>query len=110
MVLDGKKRIKGRNLRTVVITRGRDAGILAANTDNPNPMVMQPDTGKLPAPLMDEAGAGDAFVGGYLAAYIQGCNMEKCLRVGKALAGLSCTLKCTTLPAQINLTYKLADM
>mmetsp|Transcript_92574 Transcript_92574/g.288048 ORF Transcript_92574/g.288048 Transcript_92574/m.288048 type:complete len:341 (-) Transcript_92574:374-1396(-) len=70
--------------RTVVITQGKDPTIVAINghvkeyTINPLPKEK----------LVDTNGAGDAYVGGFLAALSKGLPMEKCCEAGAYSAGI----------------------
>lgn len=41
-----------------------------------------------PAKLVDPTGAGDAFIGGFLAEYVQGEDCSRCAHVGSALASI----------------------
>lgn len=48
-----------------------------------------------PAPVIDTAGAGDAFVGGFAAAISEGQDIEQAVRFGCATAGISVTRRGT---------------
>jgi adenosine kinase len=64
--------------RIVVITRGNKPVIVA--TDEDTEVITYPvDEG---VQIVDKNGAGDAFIGGFLAQYIQLKNLETCIRCG----------------------------
>eukprot|EP00756_Hemistasia_phaeocysticola_P006549 Hpha_TRINITY_DN13888_c0_g1::TRINITY_DN13888_c0_g1_i1::g.69565::m.69565/K00856/E2.7.1.20, ADK; adenosine kinase len=70
---------QGSRPRTVVITRGPD-NVVAAAQDG----VASFDTTKLPPEqVIDTNGAGDAFAGGFLARRLQGGSVEECVRMGQ---------------------------
>jgi 2-dehydro-3-deoxygluconokinase len=45
-----------------------------------------------PVRVVDPVGAGDAFVGGYLAELLRGGSLDQCLAVGNTLGGIVCTV------------------
>jgi sugar/nucleoside kinase (ribokinase family) len=64
---------------TVVITCGA-VGAIAASAREVEPIVVDaPDV-----PALDTTGAGDAFVAGFLSAYVRAQNLAECLRAGVA--------------------------
>merc|ERR1712107_687855 len=64
--------------RTVVITQGADPTIVAINGHvKEYPIIALPKES-----LVDTNGAGDAFVGGFLAALSKGRSVEECCRAG----------------------------
>jgi len=68
--------------RTVVITQGPDA-VVVAQAGNVTEFPVAP----LPAEkLVDTNGAGDAFVGGFLAQLVQGKDLQDCVRCGNYAA------------------------
>jgi len=70
--------------RTVVITQGKDPTLVAHNG-----MVREFAITALPADkIVDTNGAGDAYVGGFLAALSKGLDMEKCCKAGAYSAGV----------------------
>jgi adenosine kinase len=71
--------------RTVVITRGAGPTLLISSARPNNPQLFPV------APLKDEEivdtnGAGDAFAGGFLAAYVSGRKQNQCVEAGHKLA------------------------
>jgi adenosine kinase len=79
-----------RRNRTVIITQGPDATIVAiALGDGKGVEVKEFPTARIPdAEIVDSNGAGDAFAGGYMGELILGGGLEKCVAVGQWLAGL----------------------
>ncbi|XP_033209458.1 adenosine kinase 2-like isoform X1 [Belonocnema kinseyi] len=72
------EKINTKRKRIVIITQGCDSVILAKD----NVITEFPVT-KLPEEkLVDTNGAGDAFVGGFLAQYIQDRSLETCIKCG----------------------------
>jgi len=64
--------------RTVIITQGADAVIAVQDGVAKEFPVEKLDAAK----IVDTNGAGDAFVGGYLAQLVQGRELETCVRCG----------------------------
>jgi adenosine kinase len=64
--------------RTVVITQGKDPTIVAINGHVQTFAITPLD----PACIVDTNGAGDAYVGGFLAALSKGLSIEKCCQAG----------------------------
>lgn len=75
--LGGKKRI-------VIITQGSDPIIVAKEDEIKEINVPKIEQDK----IIDTNGAGDAFVGGFLAQYVLGQNLEKCIDCGIWSSGL----------------------
>jgi len=71
------------NYRTVVITQGLDP-VIIANGDNVNQYSVPPVEKEK---IVDTNGAGDAFVGGFLAALAKGESEAMCVAYGNAAAG-----------------------
>jgi adenosine kinase len=70
--------------RVVVITQGADPTVVA--TDG---KVVKYDTPKLSKDqIVDSNGAGDSFMGGFMAALIQGKKMQECVDQGNYAAGV----------------------
>merc|ERR1711933_134171 len=70
--------------RTVVITQGKDPTIVAINGH-----VTQYPITPLPAEkLVDTNGAGDAYVGGFLAALSEGLPIDRCCAAGAYAASV----------------------
>ncbi|KAJ3209260.1 adenosine kinase [Dinochytrium kinnereticum] len=75
--------------RTVVITQGREPTIVAHHDAAGNPVVEE-----FPVHLVEEEkivdtnGAGDAFCGGYLAAFVSGKGVQECVLAGQYVAAV----------------------
>jgi adenosine kinase len=70
--------------RTVVITQGGDPTVVARDgkvTEYPVPKLD-------PSKIVDSNGAGDSFVGGFLAALMSGRDMEGCVKAGTEAAAI----------------------
>merc|ERR1719263_1759643 len=81
--------------RTVVITQGKDPTIVAIN-GHVQTFAITP----LPAEkIVDTNGAGDAYVGGFLAALSKGLDMAQCTRAGSHSASLVVQQSGCTYPA-----------
>ncbi len=52
--------------------------------------------------IVDTNGAGDAFVGGFMAQYIRNRPLEACVRCGIWLAGIVIQQHGCTLPVDVN--------
>merc|ERR1712025_969139 len=92
--------VKGRK-RTVVITQGADPTIVAVNG-----VVKQYPILALPKEkLIDTNGAGDAFVGGFLAALSKSLDVEACCKAGAYAASVIVQNSGCTYPAKPD--YKL---
>lgn len=75
--------------RTVVITQGPDATIVAVSQTDGNVDIKEYPTANIPAEeIVDTNGAGDAFAGGFMGKLILGGNLEQCVYAGQWLAGL----------------------
>merc|ERR1712060_13788 len=82
--------------RTVVITQGADPTIVAINGH-----VTQHAITALPKEkLVDTNGAGDAYVGGFLAALSKGLPVAECCRVGAYSASVIVQHSGCTFPAK----------
>jgi adenosine kinase len=67
--------------RTVIITQGGAAPVLVVS--GPEHQVAEFDVVRLaPEQIVDTNGAGDAFVGGFLAQYVQGAPLEVAVKCG----------------------------
>jgi adenosine kinase len=78
-----------------VITQGKEPTVVAkdgAVTQYPVPVVD-------PSEIVDTNGAGDAFVGGFLAAFIKGKDIEECCKAGSFAASTIIRTSGTALPA-----------
>jgi sugar/nucleoside kinase (ribokinase family) len=69
-------------VRTPVITLGARGAMLMANGE----VHQQP---ALPQTILDATGAGDAFNGGFLHAFLRGSSWDDCLRAGNICGGLT---------------------
>ena len=84
--------------RIVIFTAGKDAAVWFNSESG--------DSGDVPVPMIDSSkiidtnGAGDAFVGGFLAAYTQRKSMEKCILAGHYAAGVIIQHDGCTFPAK----------
>ncbi|WP_353474416.1 ribokinase [Salipiger sp. H15] len=78
-----------RGVRTALITLGeRGVYIHSPEISRRIPAVTN-------APVIDTAGAGDAFIGGFAAALAEGCGVEEAVRFGCATAGIAVTRRGT---------------
>jgi len=71
-------KVNGKRSRTVVFTQGSHPTVVAFEgkvTEYPVPPVPA-------AEIVDTNGAGDSFVGGFLAAYVNGRDLAKCVAAG----------------------------
>jgi len=82
--------------RTVVITQGKNPTLVAHNG-----LVREYAITALPEDkVVDTNGAGDAYVGGFLAALSKGLDMEKCCAAGAYSAGVIVQQSGCTYPAK----------
>lgn len=73
--------------RTVVITSGADATIVASSSPN-SPVKVYP-VEKLDAEeIVDTNGAGDAFAGGFIGALVLGKTLDEAVEVGHKLGSM----------------------
>jgi len=68
----------GARCRTVVITQGSDSTIVAQN----GKVTLYPVPKLEKQYIVDTNGAGDSFVGGFLAKLVQQCEVPECVRAG----------------------------
>ncbi|KAF7995633.1 hypothetical protein HCN44_006740 [Aphidius gifuensis] len=72
------EKINNKKKRIVIITQGADKVILAKDDS-----ISEYEVSKIPEErIIDTNGAGDAFVGGFLSQYIQGKDIEICIKYG----------------------------
>jgi adenosine kinase len=87
--------------RTVVITQGGEPVVYTVGGDEikelPVPRID-------PAKIIDTNGAGDAFVGGWLAQYAKGASLEKCIDCGIWVSGVIIQRSGCTFPDEM--TYE----
>ncbi|KAJ3076849.1 hypothetical protein HDU98_011710 [Podochytrium sp. JEL0797] len=88
--------------RTVVITQGSDATIVAIDGVVTKYPVVEVAISK----IVDTNGAGDAFAGGYLAGYVLGKDVEECVRAGQYVASEVIQQSGPTYPAVKNFEFK----
>lgn len=66
--------------KTVVITHGKKGATVCTRDES----ITIP---AIPVDVVDTLGAGDAFAGGFLAAYVAGSNLKNCLQQASTVAG-----------------------
>ncbi|XP_074097788.1 adenosine kinase 2 isoform X2 [Cotesia typhae] len=71
-------KVNEKRQRIVIITQGADNVILAKD----NTIQEFPSTSLPEEKVVDTNGAGDAFVGGFIAQYVQGASIETCIKCG----------------------------
>lgn len=73
--------------RVVVFTQGADSTILAssAEPDNPKVFAVHPLSDDK---IVDTNGAGDAFAGGFLGAFVAGKTLDECVEVGHKMGAM----------------------
>ncbi|KAJ7146342.1 carbohydrate kinase PfkB [Mycena epipterygia] len=73
--------------RIVVITQGAESTVLvsSAEPDSPKVYAVHPLTEEQ---IVDTNGAGDAFAGGFLGAWVAGKNVDECVEAGHKLGGM----------------------
>ena len=72
------------NPEVVIITMGKDGGILYDGEDVKAYPIY-------PAEVVDSNGAGDVFHGAFAAAYVKGYEFEKCCYFSSAVSAIKCT-------------------
>ncbi|KAJ3283806.1 adenosine kinase [Rhizoclosmatium sp. JEL0117] len=92
----------GSRERTVVITQGRLPTIVAINGVVYEYPVVEIASEK----IVDTNGAGDAFTGGYLAAYVLGKSVDECVRAGQYVASEVIQQSGPTYPKVKNFAFK----
>lgn len=73
--------------RVVVITQGAQSTILVTTTEPDVPKIYAVQALK-DDDIVDTNGAGDAFAGGFLGAYVAGQTLDKCVETGHKLGGM----------------------
>jgi len=73
--------------RVVVITQGAESTILA-NSAEPERTKTYPVNKLKDDEIVDTNGAGDAFAGGFLGAFVSGKSLDECVEVGHNLGGM----------------------
>ncbi|KAJ3099215.1 adenosine kinase, partial [Phlyctochytrium bullatum] len=75
--------------RTVVITQGRDPTIVAHFNAAGEAVVEEFPVHEVPEKdIVDTNGAGDAFCGGFLAAFVSGKDIPECVKAGQYVAAV----------------------
>eukprot|EP00030_Apusomonadida_sp_AF-17_P000109 a1169_346.p2 GENE.a1169_346~~a1169_346.p2 ORF type:complete len:360 (+),score=171.10 a1169_346:44-1081(+) len=83
--------------RIVVITHGAEETVVA----HKGVVTKYPVTRVDPALIVDTNGAGDAFVGGFISAYVMGQDMTACVARAHAAAAMIIQRSGTSLPARV---------
>lgn len=73
--------------RIVVITQGAESTILVSSAEPDAPKVF-PVHALAESDIVDTNGAGDAFAGGFLGAYVAGKNIEECVETGHKMGSM----------------------
>jgi adenosine kinase len=73
--------------RIVVITQGADSTVLVSSAEPDSPKVFAVHPLKAEE-IVDTNGAGDAFAGGFLGAYVAGKSIDECVEAGHKLGGM----------------------
>lgn len=73
--------------RTVVFTHGAESTTVVIGDDAENAKVY-PVHALSDAEIVDTNGAGDAFAGGFLGAWVAGKNLEECVAAGHTLGSM----------------------
>ncbi len=76
------KTIHDYGIKIVIVTLGMKGAILSVDGDIHNIPAYKPEK------LIDPTGAGDAFIGGFLAEYVNDANYLRCACVGSAVASI----------------------
>lgn len=84
---------------TAVIMRG-DQGAYVSGKKNNKIISFSSNAFDIGKPK-DTTGAGDAFIGGWFHAYLQGCSLETCAKMGNLLGGTCVTLDGAEIPLKI---------
>ncbi|KAF5385057.1 hypothetical protein D9615_001090 [Tricholomella constricta] len=74
--------------RVVVFTQGARSTILVTSTEPDSPKVF-PVNPLQDEEIVDTNGAGDAFAGGFIGAYVAGKSLDECVEVGHVLGRMS---------------------
>jgi len=92
---------EGGRARIVVITQGPDPTIIATGDS-----VRTIATPAIPAEeIVDLNGAGDAFVGGFLASLVKGKTIDECVAAGQYTAGAILRVSGCVVPGKPNPTF-----
>ena len=77
--------------RTVVITHGAESTTVVTGDE---PEQVFPVHALTDAGIVDTNGAGDAFAGGFLGAYVAGKSLEECVEAGHKMGAMCVQLVC----------------
>ncbi|KAJ3113928.1 adenosine kinase [Physocladia obscura] len=100
-VLSKLPKVNETRKRTVIITQGRDPTIVAIDGEVTVFPVVEVSADK----IVDTNGAGDAFTGGYLAAYVLGKDVKESVRAGQYVASEVIQQSGPTYPAKKNFEF-----
>ena len=93
--------------RVVIITQGPESTILV---DGANPEgKAYPVTPIASELIVDTNGAGDAFAGGFLGAYVAGKTLGECVEVGHKLGAMCVKQVCSMFSGELNTGARLTD-
>lgn len=73
--------------RVVVFTQGADSTVLVSSAEQDTPKVF-PVTPLTDDKIVDTNGAGDAFAGGFVGAFVAGKELDECVEVGHKMGGM----------------------
>ncbi len=73
--------------RTVIFTQGAQSTVVVTQDDADNAKVY-PVHALSDAEIVDTNGAGDAFAGGFLGAYVTGKSLQECVEAGHKLGSM----------------------
>jgi adenosine kinase len=78
-----------RRKRMAIITQGAGPTVAAVQGQSVEDVKMFPVRSIRKEEIVDTTGAGDAFLGGFIAGVVQGAGLERCVDMGQWLASLS---------------------
>lgn len=79
--------------RVVIITHGPKSTTLVSSADIENPKIFTVTPLK-DEEIVDTNGAGDAFAGGFLGAFVSGKSIDECVEIGHKLGAMCVQLVC----------------
>jgi len=85
--LSEQPKLNSKRGRIVIVTRGKDSTLLYDPAEGKVVEIQVPFVQK--EEIVDVNGAGDSFVGGFLAALVRGCSMQTCVNAGNYCAGVT---------------------
>merc|ERR1712159_980267 len=92
---------EGKKPRHVVITQGCDPTIIAVNGEVTEHAIVKLEKEQ----LVDTNGAGDAYVGGFLAGLVKGVPIEECCRAGAHAASVIVQTSGTQFPGSSDFRF-----